>query len=360
MRKFYLSLQLFIGGITLCPAESLLHSWLSKNLNAPQIRANILGPQNKLSRRVGMAVSRLMGHSGPSSGLKNYNHLMTEWCDALTPVVSERCLEVSGALNTGNLEESRPMIAMVDQSPLAYPVPSFERVLKTLRLVSQGRSYAKAGELAGLEPALLANLEDVIGKTTNKMRFKRRLGDWSADNDHDEKDWFIGTEMPNALLHYIQESAWNRLISFARERKFDIKSEQPLRCKIDKIPDYIGERRHFLFDVREGCAFATVVLKKLNLTDDGYIVVAKGNDRGITDMLRTHGFKVNAELEASKAAKGVRLDPFPDPYRGGVHLKKYWGIIIRRKKNGIIRNSYEFAVAFLAFSVLLTYQEHDF
>ena len=214
--------------------------------------------------------------------------------------------------------------------------------------------------MAGLEPALLANLEYVIGKTTNKMRFKRRLGDWSAGNDHDEKDWFIGREMPNALLHYIQESAWNRLIGFSRESKFDMKSEQPLRCEIDKIPDYIGERRHFLFDAGEGYAFATGVLKKLNLTEESYIVVVKGNDRGITEMLRTHGFKVNAELEASEAGKGVRLEPFPDQYRGGVHLKKYWGVIIRRKKNGMIRNSYEFAVAFLAFSVLLAYRGHDF
>ncbi|AMO67273.1 phage integrase family protein [gamma proteobacterium BDW918] len=344
----------------LCPAESLLHSRLSKNLNAPQIRENILGPQSKLSRRVGMAVSRLMGHSGPSSGLKNYNHLMTEWCDALTPVVSERCLEVSGALNTGDLEESRPMIAMVDQSPLAYPVPSLERVLKTLRLVSQGRSYAKAGELAGLEPALLANLEDVISKTTNKMRFKRRLGDWSAGNDHDEKDWFIGREMPNALLHYIQESAWNRLINFSKGRNFVIDNEQFPQYETERIHEFIGERRHLLFVTSESCAFVKYVLNQLQLSSEACIGVAKGNDPDIKDILRVHGFLIDREFEPAGAVGAIRIDPFPDPYRGGVNLKKYGAVVVGRRKEGFIRNSHELVVAFLAIAVLLTYQGSDY
>tara|TARA_R110002167_G_scaffold139223_5_gene326694 strand:- start:5627 stop:6931 length:1305 start_codon:yes stop_codon:yes gene_type:complete len=337
----------------LCPAESLLHSRLSKNLNAPQIRENILGPQSKLSRRVGMAVPRLMGHSGPSSGLKNYNHLMTEWCDALTPVVSERCLEVSGAFNTGDLEESRPMIAMVDQSPLAYPVPSLERVLKTLRLVSQGRSYAKAGELAGLEPALLANLEDVISKTTNKMRFKRRLGDWSAGNEHDEKDWFIGREMPNALLHYIQESAWNRLINFSKGRNFVIDNEQFPQYEIERIHEFIGERRHLLFVTSESCAFVKYVLNQLQLSSEACLGVAKGDDPDIKDILRVHGFLIDREFEPAGAVGAIRIDPFPDPYRGGVYLKKYGGVVVGRRKEGIIRNNHELAVAFIAIAVLV-------
>tara|TARA_R110000772_G_scaffold108722_3_gene211796 strand:+ start:75 stop:995 length:921 start_codon:yes stop_codon:yes gene_type:complete len=305
-----------------------------------------------------MAVPRVMGHAGPSSGLKNYNHLMTDWCDLLTPMVSERCLEVSGAFNTGDLEESKPMIAMVDQSPLAYPAPSLERVLKTLRLVSQGKSYAKAGELAGMEPVLLANLELVVGRTNNKMRFKRRLGDWSAD-DHDEKDWFIGAEMPNALLHYIQESAWNRLIDFAKGSNFIIDSDQFLKCETEKIHEFIGERRNLLFVTREGCAFVKYVLKLLKLKSDDYVAVAKGNDADIAEILRVHGFVVGSESESVGAGGKVRLDPFPDPYCGGVYLRKYGGVVVGRRKDGFIRNSHELAVAFLAIAVLVCNKADD-
>jgi integrase len=343
----------------LCPAESLLHSRLSKSLNVPQIRANILGPQSDLTRRIGMAVPRLMGHSGPSSGLKNYNHLMTVWCDSLTPMVSERCLDVNGAFNTGDLEESKPMIAMVDQNPLAYPAPTLERVLKTLRLVSQGRSYAKAGQLAGLKPVVLANLESVVGRTNNKMRFKRRLGDWSAGNDRDEKDWFMGAELPTALLQYIQESAWSRLIDFAKGSNFTIDSEHTKWCEVEKISEFVGERRHLLFVTSEGCAFVKYVLKLLKLTSDDYVAVAKGNNPDIADILRVHGFVVDSELESVGAGGKIRLDPFPDLYRGGVYLKKYGGVVVGRRKEGFIRNSHELAVAFLAIAVLVSSQDGD-
>jgi hypothetical protein len=192
------------------------------------------------------------------------------------------------------------------------------------------------------------------------MRFKRRLDDWSAGNDCEDKDWFIGAEIPNALLNYIQESAWNRLIDFAKGYSFANNGERVSGFGVEKISEFIGEHRHLLFVTSEDCAYVKFILQQLKLTSDDYIAVAKGGDYGVSQILSAHGFLVGNDLDIEGAVRNIRLDPYPDSYRGGVYLTVYGGIILGRRKDGIIRNSHELAVAFLALTVLLGYDGCEF
>ena len=57
--------------------ETPLANRLTDPAEHQRIRSIVLGPVNEVSRRSAMALARLMGHRFPSTGLKNYFHLMS-------------------------------------------------------------------------------------------------------------------------------------------------------------------------------------------------------------------------------------------------------------------------------------------
>ena len=130
-----------------------------------------MGQHQGSSIRSSIGLARLMGHSGASSGLKNYNHLMTEWADSLTPVRTERALVINGIFNTAEFERFR--MERFHQAPdISFQKPTLLLIFKLLRLVAQGRSYQSAGKLVALHPDFVCSVQANFDKANEVMRFK--------------------------------------------------------------------------------------------------------------------------------------------------------------------------------------------
>src|SRR5690606_14828416 len=185
--------------------RSSLTEKLLKDVDQQSFKEIVLGPQNELSRRCPMALARLMGHRYPSTGMSSYNHLLLEWADQLTPVTSARTRKISNALDAQTLEKYQALKAPI-QKPLEYQQPTLFTLLKTLRLVSLGRTFEQAGAANQLHPDFTRAIETVFYNANYKMRFKRR---------GTESGMIQGSEHPNLLIHYISDDAWIRMMEAA-------------------------------------------------------------------------------------------------------------------------------------------------
>lgn len=193
------------------------------------LKRNILGPTNSLSRRSAMALARLMGHRLPSTGLKNYCHLVTDWIDELTPPVHLRARKIKTITQVAELPIVSKSTTIDLVETLKYPDPSLLQLLKVLRLVSVGISYGRAGELMQLHPQHLQNLKNNIERANTRIRFSSSV---------DKRVKLKGEDLPGALLESITDGAWQRLLHHAEE----VKSE--VVCSIDDYDaQHLKERK---------------------------------------------------------------------------------------------------------------------
>lgn len=152
-----------------------------------------------MSRRSSMALERLIGHRFPSTGLKNYFHLTTEWADELTPVTHLRAHKIENILQVSEQPVVTIESAFNIAEALSSPKPTLVRLLQTLRLVSLGMSYERAGELIQVEMHHISKLKSLIETTNERMRFSSKV---------DKKIKLKGSKCPNALLESLTGSAW--------------------------------------------------------------------------------------------------------------------------------------------------------
>lgn len=326
---------------------------LTVNLDPQKIRQIALGPQNALSRRSGMAVTRLMGHADPSCGLRSYNHLITDLCDVLTPLESEKCHAIEGIVDTEEFQQVEIKPAVKLETLTYYPPPSLERVYKTLRLVSQKRSYQKAGQLVGLSPTFCQRLEKLLADMTHHMRFRRRSYDWELDCF--DREWVFGHEVPGSLLHFISESAWNRIISSAKNAPADLNMRCPV-LEYGELREMFGERRQILARTRSQCEFARCILSMLNVPKVLYYAAARRNSPNIIQHFHAMDFPVVRIRYGGEDGKVIKFDPYHDAQNENETINIYGGIIFKKNEDGVLRNSHEFALAFLAATALVYFK----
>ncbi|MAO11697.1 MAG: hypothetical protein CMG82_00070 [Marinobacter sp.] len=324
--------------------DSPLSNKLTDVLDHPALKRLILGEADGVSRRSAMAAGRLMGHRFPSTGLKNYCHLVTDWIDRLTPVVHQRARKLAGVVQISELP-TRPATASPEMvAALDYPAPTLGALLRTLRLVGLGQRYERAAELMKIHPNVQAQLKSLINLANNRMRF-------SSPTDKNVK--LKGEDCPNALLETLSDQAWSRLIHHAESL-----SEEKVLGWSGVSADYLDELRYMVSPNRQllmyqasHFALAKHVTDLFQVPSSQFKVVAKNGHAEIMTEMRAAGFDVLPDSSIR-----FNLDGFPvymNDRRTNARVTDYGGLILSRSKTGIVRNSFELALAFLAVGVLI-------
>lgn len=310
-----------------------------------EIRRIILGPVNHVSRRAGMAMARLMGHRFPSTGLRNYFHLGTEWADELTHVTHLRAHKIANILQVPEqptvLKQSVQNIA----EAMIYPKPTLFRLLQTLRLVSLGIGYERAGEMMQVETQYIYRLQRIIEQTNSRMRFSSTV---------DKNLKLKGEDCPNALLESLTDGAWQRLL----HRSGELEETEVLAVSdnsiqnIEDLACMVSPNRHILIEQSEHCALIKHVIKLFEIPAAQYQIIVKDKRPGaLKRLLIAADFEVVTEREA-----GIKLDGFTIflPERNSEYrLSHYAGLVLGRSASGVIRNSFELVIAILALGVLV-------
>lgn len=316
---------------------------ICKHINTDQLRQLVLGQNVDVSIRSSMGLSRLMGHSGPSSGLKNYNHLVTEWADALTPVKTERALVIKGIVNTRDFEYVKSG-APVDPPQICFSKPTLLLTFKLLRLVSQGRSYPQAAKLLSLEPGFASDIQANFDAANRVMRFKKR----------GENAWFKGEDSPNAMLHYINDSAWDRILELAGNTELEIPSPDIQLPSFDELPLLLGMTRMIKMSHGRHCEIVRASFGILGVSESQFDVTVSNDDPRVTQLLQDYKFKVRPIRSFHESGKPLQLDVFNrevDERNGRIF--DYGALIFRPNNEGVVRNAYQLAVVFLATASLL-------
>ncbi|MDM1697218.1 hypothetical protein HX099_11195 [Thiopseudomonas alkaliphila] len=333
------------------PALLNIETPLAKKIIDPteydHIRRIVLGPINETSRRGAMALARLMGHKFPSTGLKNYFHLATQWADELTPISQPRAHSIAEAVQLTELPTKKVKAVGSINEELLYAAPTLAKTLQFLRLVSLGMGYNRAGELMRLEPKYVALLQKVFETTNTRMRF-------SASSDKRVK--LSGELCPNALLEAIPDQAWQRLLHCAKENtgSTDLKLEDDELRHLQELPYLISQNRQVLMEQLGHIKVIQHTLKLFQIPESAYRVIVKDGSDIAIQRLQGEGFLPQYEIEARTKLDGftVHLNERGSQYQ----IKDYGGLILSRLANGVVRNGLELAVAILATGSLVFYK----
>ena len=310
-----------------------------------RIRSVVLGPVNEVSRRSAMALARLMGHRFPSTGLKNYFHLTTQWADTLTPVSQQRAHEIEQALQI----HKHPCIkinppASMEQS-LLYAQPTLVKTLQCLRLMALGMNHERAGRLMRLPPEYSLQLHSIFEQTNARMRF-------TASGDKRVK--IKGEQCPNALLESIPDDAWLRMLHRADQISDDITLElnEQERQHLEDLAYLIGPNRHVLMEQPGHIKLVKHVLEIFEIPDTAYRVIAKDGSSTSVQRLLDAGFTVQYETEVK-----TQLDSFVVHLTGRdsqYQSKDYGGLVLSRQADRVVRSGLELAVVVLVVGAIAT------
>lgn len=325
--------------------ETPLANRLTDPAEHQRIRSIVLGPVNEVSRRSAMALARLMGHRFPSTGLKNYFHLATQWADELTPVKQQRAHEIGQALQIGKHAciELKPIASM--EHSLQYAQPTLVKTLQCLRLMALGINHQRAGRLMCLPPDYTQRLHSTFEQTNARMRFT---------SSTDKRVKLKGDQCPNALLQSIPDDAWQRMLHRAGEIGDDIalELEDEEWQHLEDLPYLIGASRHVLMEQPGHIKLIRHVLELFQVPDTAYRVIAKDGSSTAMQRLQEAGFTAQYETEVKAQLDSfvVRLAGRDSQYQS----KDYGGLVLSRQADRVVRSGLELAV------VVFTVGSHKF
>jgi hypothetical protein len=332
---FYSTLAPSLFGI-----QTLLTEAISGHLDPQFIRQHVLGHNNQVSRRSGMAMARLMGHRHPRTGSLNYNHVLTDWADQLTPVRHMRARKIDGVLNTKTLSRiETPALETTDIS-VRYTRLNFMVLWKILRFVGLGMSYERAGKHVNLNPEATEVIAKIVREAESHMRFKLK-GESDA--------WVSGANYPNILLRQVGEKAWRRLIEHVTGLEASRLVSLDGSVILGELPFLISKNRQLLMSHQHHCAFLIQVFSLFNVPKQYIQIALKNAPEELVKMLKSNG------LYQEKNINTFQLDPFPIIVDNVLDRRQeYVGIGLKRSPEGTIRNSHELSVALLACGLFAT------
>ncbi|NMT63484.1 site-specific integrase [Marinobacter orientalis] len=336
--------------------ESPTAQALTEDLDGPAVRQCVLGSNTACSRRVAMALARLMGHRSPRTGLLNYFHLLTEWADFLTPVASDRIRRLKNASNIDQWPNAPQPAAPPLPAEMDYPELTLERMFQAARLASLGHTFERAGALVELHPSVVKRMEKVLAEANKRQTFKLSL-------PGGKEQWVEGSEVANALLSFITPSAWQRVLKHARQiRHSDVESIKTV--KLPELPILISRRRHVVLDEKSHARFIRQFVIRYAIPDSQLTVVARFDDPDMIRLMINAGFAVQSEKYIAVAEKENQRSRKTKPWTVEKHFLHGFPIITRRRSRygfgeiilqqsstGVLRNGHELAVALLIFGV---------
>ncbi|MCH4810526.1 hypothetical protein [Vreelandella neptunia] len=308
---------------------------LTQRIDSEKIRPIVLGQRNNCSRRITMALARLLGHRQPVTGLLNYNHLVLEWADTLTPVKGVNGSILQEAIKIEDFKRYTPTSSQ-PQNNVLYSEPTPHLLMKALRLGALRQNVRRASEALGLSPEHATILADIIDVAENNMRFKIR----------GKELWVTSREYPLGLLRSISDTAWDRLIEQAKE--IDIqKLSATTALDVGEIACQVGRNRHLLMSKPRHVETVALTIKVFNVASSNYIVVGKKSDNELEQLLVKYGLREPGESD-------IQLDMF-EVVQDSREMKyqQYAGLLLTKNENGVVRNRYELAVAYIVTAVYM-------
>ena len=309
---------------------------LNTNINSDSVRRVMLGASSTVSRRNTMALARAMGHSSPHTGIRSYDHLMTDWADALTPVSSSRVHRLHNAVNTADWTIQKPLPPASDQPLIWRNPPTPEYIVAALRLMALGYNVERIETQMRLEPGSVDLLDTLVERTNRKLRFK------VLDAESEKPVWIYGDTKPRLLLKKINEGAWIRLIEQAK--KFPIASDLIVDAELPRVTeasDLVGRNGHLLMANSAESQLIRLTLDMFHIPEGQYQIIARSNNPDATELMRNNGWTVspstNQQLDSHSA------DLKQSVYRGA----SSGGLIFTQAPAGCIRNRYELVLALI-------------
>jgi len=308
---------------------------ITQHIDSANIRQVVMGQQHYCSRRVMMGLARLMGHRQPSTGLLNYNHLILEWADALTPVKGTNGSMLKEAIKPQDFKRYTPASALPQELSL-FNEPTPHLLMKALRLGALRQNVRRASEALGLSPVHAAILEGVIKEAESNMRFKIRGKD----------QWITSQEYPLGLLRSISDAAWDRLLEHAKKIDGETLTINGA-LELSELACQVGRHRHLLMSETRHVAVIALTVKAFKVSSSNYVVVGKNCSDDVKRMLNSYGLKEISDT-------GVQLDMF-EVVKGGREMKyqQYAGLLLGKNERDIVRNRYELAVAYIVTATCL-------
>tara|TARA_R110001592_G_scaffold224197_1_gene479760 strand:+ start:2015 stop:7387 length:5373 start_codon:yes stop_codon:yes gene_type:complete len=320
---------------TLLEIDTPLGKSLSAKLDRESVRRIVLGEHSAITRRSGMALARLVGHSLPGIGLKSYNHIMTDWADALTPVKSARSGAIAGAFNTKSFARYSPPVAPTI-IPVTFEQPTLNAIIKTLRLASLGMDYVRAGSLLNLRPYIAESIRCAVDITSNQMRFKLK---------GEVNRWVSGKDYNGSLLDYISDGSWQRLIEWSQDAGNITLDSEVAYLELDELPYLFSRNRQIMMSEPRHCQCVQEALEALGIEHEQFTILVKDDLPHMIEMANSYGFRP----VSSENTEGVQIDPFHIRVGGIWDLRKeYIGLVYKRSNTGVVRNGHELALGVLA------------
>jgi len=296
---------------------------VTKHVNHEKVLATVLGANAHINRRSSMALCLLMGHAHPSTSLKNYNHLVTEWADHLLPISSSRVHRLDSAIQMDDWDKLKVQ-KLKKRIVVEYSTPNLQSLTALIRLVALGRTFNQAALALEIAPEHAENLESLL--TTISTYEVEELG-----------------TIPNSareFLSHISESAWLRLQSHVSE-PVALVLTNPI--KLNELPYLIGKKRHILMATDEHYEFINYLIKYFEIPSDCYKVgIYKDSELALEKL---QAFNLDGALDKT----GKQLDTMNWFMSDGTVAphRNYSAFWLEERVTCSLRNSYEVVLMLL-------------
>jgi integrase len=312
--------------------DSVFSAHLYGTNQSTALRKMILGPISEKSRRLPMAIARLMGHYSPKTSFRSYNHIITDLIDNTLGPFDRTNQKFS---NTIELDKCKP-IGTNSPIPLEAQRIQFTQInlstmLELMYYVGQGATAARSVQLLNLPPKVVEPFETVIQKASQMLWFKLY-----------EQGRVKGDKAPQLLLTRIYSTAWKRIQCHSFLKEFDNNGDYP---NLTRLPLLVGQSRQIILQKKSDFKLLKLVLDAFDIKPEDYKLLARGNNAQHRELAEEFGFEIT-EAYPDNSPKPLLIDNLRDSQI--CYEREYLAMELKKGIEGPLRNRSDFVVAFLA------------
>ncbi len=321
--------------------QSPLAANLCTSADVEAIRQIMLGQHELPSRRGAMAIGRALGHQTPHTQIRSYNHVLTEWADALTPVRSHYASNIPNAIHTDEWaiepvsdHDSLPTIFSKQAELTPYTV------IEALRLMALGYQTYRIEHVLRLEPGELADVATLVDRINAGIRFK------IFDPEKGKKAYVYGESLPRYLLKSRPFGVWPRLLELTEKLppKNQLTNVGPLPL-LDQASNLVGRNGHLLMNLPEESNLLRLVVDSFGLPASSYMAIIKSRPH---DMLRAQSLLQAGQFDETADAS-FQLDTFNEDFGlTFVRARSYAGLVLAKPAVGPLHDGLELVLAYIS------------
>src|SRR5690554_605417 len=298
---------------------------ITDHIDSEKVLKTVMGPVTTLNRRSPMALSVLMGHAHPSTSLRSYNHLVTEWADYLTPLQENKTHKLKTAVQLNDWNKWTP--PKIKKLPkVNFLEPTLRILAELIRLVALGKSFMQAASILDIELAHAENIQQLLVD--------------SFPISPNELESEQANQVPYSIREYlshISETAWLRVLSHCD-------NEFPLnfigRLTTEELPLLVGSKRQILMCTDTHYELVRELIAYFDIPEECYEVSVYQNSQIAKDKLRQHS--LNTPMSNDKKQIDI-MNWFMADGTVGPH-RNYAAFWLKDRVTCSLRSSYETAL----------------